>query len=127
MRQRFHHYSLWEDWHAGMYRREPINRSRVAAAGTILADVPGFRDTANLVIAEWRYATEHNLSDLSQNRRAWLGQASTAYRVGASQAETCIAWNTHLTDDERYAANRVADLVIDVWYSSAFQLEMVYV
>ena len=127
MRQRFHPYPLWEDWAAGMYRHEPTNHDRVASAGSLLASTTSFLDTSTLVVVEWPYSTEHNLSDLSQNRRAWLGQASAAYRVGASQAETCIAWNTRMTEHERYAANHVADTVINSWYSSAFQLEMRYV
>lgn len=126
MKRRFHHYSLWEDWQAGLYRRERPDPDRIAAAGNVLADVTGFRDTATLVTVEWRHATEHNLTDLSQNRRAWLGQAAAAYQVGASQTETCIAWNRALTDGERNAANRVADAVINGWCSNAFQLEMVY-
>ena len=126
MKQRYHPYPLWEDWAAGMYRREPINHERVTAAGNLLACPTTFRDTATLMVAEWRYSTEHNLSDLSQNRQAWLGQASSLYAVGASQAETCIAWNTRMDDHQRWEANRVADTIINTWYSSAFQLEMTY-
>lgn len=124
MRQQYHPYTLWEDWVAGMYRCTPVDTSRLEAAGDLLTNTTSFYDTAVQVTAEWRFATEHNLTDLSQNRRAWLGQASATYAVGATQTETCIAWNTRMTEEERHAANHVADVVIDHWYSRSNQLEL---
>jgi hypothetical protein len=85
---------------------------RVEAAGSLLADTALFREVAADIPRVWRYATEHNLTDASQNRQAWVGHASCCYAVGATRRETCEAWNRILTDPHRIAANRVADTVI---------------
>lgn len=47
----------------------------------------------NRVISEWPFSTEHNLTNETMNRVAWLGQASTCIYCGAPQQLTMTTWN----------------------------------
>ncbi len=122
MRRLFHHYELWEDWDAGMYRHTSIDQRLVELAGDLLSNPDAFRNGAMLMVDRWPYATDQNLTNSTQNRQAWVGQATATFTVGASRRETCIAWSTYLTDSERAAANRVADSVIGEWCNGVQQL-----
>jgi len=62
----------------------------------------------------WEKSAEHNLSNTARNRQAWLGQAACCFSHGAPEYLTKIAWN-NLTDEQRAAANAVADAVIADW------------
>jgi hypothetical protein len=109
----FHPYTEWEDYRAGMWRAVPVD-THAAAAAAILGDPDIFYGAAVDMLAAWPNAAEHNLTNLEQNRRAWLGQAACCYLAGASEAATRLAWWLLLLT-ERDTANAVADRVIAEW------------
>lgn len=108
-------YTEWEDWQAGMYRDSGAGdrESLVAAAAGLLADQNRLASAMRGVTVEWRFAAEANLHE-PPNNRAWLGQAACCYAAGVPEELTRAAWGL-LTDDQRHAANRVADRVIEEW------------
>lgn len=108
-------YTEWEDWQAGMYRDSSAGdrESLVAAAAGLLADQNRLASAMRGVTVEWRFAAEANLHE-PPNNRAWLGQAACCYAAGVPEELTRAAWGL-LTDDQRHAANRVADRVIEEW------------
>lgn len=119
MERIFHHYSKWEDFHAGMYDESKDGRAeRVAAAAKILG-TPGIcRKAMEKVIAEWQIATEYNLSNAGINRKAWLGQAACSCYAGIHEDETREAWGI-MTPEQRTEANRIAAEIIKKWLSNA--------
>jgi len=66
------------------------------------------------VINEWPISCEHNLTDLQQNRKAWLGHAAICLAIGCPEYITRAAWG-HLTDEQRNKANAEAQRAIDRW------------
>lgn len=119
MERIFHHYSLWEDFHAGMYDESKDGRAeRVAAAAKILGTPEICRKAMNKVIKEWQIATEYNLSNAGINRKAWLGQAACSCYAGIHEDETREAWG-FLTPSQRTEANRIAAEIIKGWISKA--------
>lgn len=119
MERIFHHYSLWEDFHAGMYDESRDGRAeRVAAAAKILGTPDICREAMNKVINEWQIATEYNLSNAGINRKAWLGQAACSCYAGIHEDETREAWG-FLTPNQRTEANRIAAEIIKGWISKA--------
>ena len=68
------------------------------------------------VIREWPISCEHNLSNLEQNRKAWIGHAACALEKGFSESIVRQAWH-YLTDKQREDANKKADLAIRKWES----------
>jgi hypothetical protein len=63
------------------------------------------------VIDQWPVATLVNLTNLSANRRAWLGQACCCYVHGVPEITTRKAW-AQLTNMQRMLANDAADRAI---------------
>lgn len=66
------------------------------------------------VIHEWPISCEHNLSDTSQNRRAWIGHAACAIQIKCPEDIVREAWH-HLSDAQRIDANKAADNAIKIW------------
>ena len=119
MERIFHHYSKWEDFHAGMYEESKDGRAeRVAAAARILGTPDICRRAMEKVIAEWKIATEYNLSNAGINRKAWLGQAACSCYGGIHEDETREAWGI-MTPEQRTEANRIDAGIIKKWLSNA--------
>jgi len=69
------------------------------------------------VIEQWPIACEHNLTDLSLNRKAWVGHAATQMAINCPEYITRAAWGL-LTEQQRIDANKQAQFAIDQWESS---------
>lgn len=118
MQRIFYHYSLWEDYHAGMYDESRDGRAeRVQEAARILGTPEICREAMEKVIAEWEKATEYNLSNAEINRKAWLGQAACCCYAGIHEDETREAWGI-MTEAQRIEANRIAAEIIKRWVST---------
>lgn len=110
--QVFHHYTLWEDFKAGMWM--PPTTGAEGQAAAILSDPKVFGEAARVMVQEWPIAAEQNLTNPTVNRQAWIGQATCCHLAGVPESATRAAWWT-LTDEERTIANGVADQVIREW------------
>lgn len=66
------------------------------------------------VAREWHYSCEHNLSDRSQNRRAWIGHAACAMAFRCPEDIVRQAWG-HLSEKQQIDANNQADIAIQEW------------
>ena len=119
IRQKWHPYRLWEDWKAGMWRK--VSKAEETRPLPIAIEFTGdatlYGSWMRKVIERWPIACEHNLTDLSQNRKAWIGHAATQMAIDCPEYITRAAWG-HLTDLQRIEANRQADHAIRLWESS---------
>jgi hypothetical protein len=70
----------------------------------------------NLIINEWEFACEHNLTNKSMNRIAWLGQASLAY-VYQIPSIYCSGFQL-LNNEEKNKANNAALEILNNWLES---------
>jgi hypothetical protein len=68
------------------------------------------------VAKEWTYSCEHNLTNKTQNRKAWIGHAACALASNCPEDVVRSAWG-HLTDEQQILANRQAEQVITWWES----------
>ena len=68
----------------------------------------------NRVIEAWRYSCEHNLTNLTSNRVAWLGQAACAYGDHIPEYIVRSVWS-QLSDKEQRLANAQARNAIEKW------------
>lgn len=115
MKQRFYHYTLWEDFQNGMYDEIKEGREeRIRNAAQLLSDTDLLYKQMTRVTHEWKYATEQNLTNTSINHQAFLGQTACNIYAGIKEDETREAWG-RLTQEQRYKANKVADRVRDEW------------
>lgn len=107
-------YWEWEDHEDGMYGT-PFNwMSEIQAARELLVDSARLEPAMQFVVDAWPNSAEHQLSNMEQNRRAWVGQAACRFAVRAAALATRAAW-AQLTDSERNAANACAERVIHEW------------
>lgn len=68
------------------------------------------------VINEWPISCENALTDLSINRKAWVGHAAVALALQIPEDITREAWR-ELTDEQRFLANKEAERAIAIWES----------
>ncbi len=116
MKRVFHPYTEWEDWQSGMWRTisgsERMEMLRKAIEFTGDAELYG--SFMRRVIDEWSIACEHNLTDESQNRKAWLGHAATCLAIDCPEDVTRAAW-AQLSKQQQDDANKQAQDAIDEW------------
>lgn len=115
MKQVFYHYTEWEDFQSGMYNEVKEGRpERVKKAIEMLSDTTLCYTFMTRVVKEWVKATEQTFTNKSINHQAYLGQCACNLYAGVKEDETREAWG-HLTNEQRYRANKVADRVRDEW------------
>jgi hypothetical protein len=66
------------------------------------------------VVNEWLFSCEHNLSNPTQNRKAWIGHAACALANNCPEDIVREAWG-YLAKPQQEKANAVADLAIHMW------------
>lgn len=114
MKRYFFHYLQWEDFLAGQYAPLKVDPETANKCAALLSDSFRFESAANRILNEWPIATAVNLSNISINRQAWLGQAACCLILGASEHITKQGWHS-MSEHDQQKANSVADIVISKW------------
>ena len=118
MKRIFHHYENWEDFQCGMWRTVSGNDRIVFLQRAIefTGDAELYGSFMQRVLIEWPITCEHNLSDTSQNRKAWIGHAATCLAIDCPEDITRSAW-ARLSQQQQVDANDQAQQAIDKWES----------
>jgi hypothetical protein len=113
MKQIYIHYLRWEDFNNGMYNSAKLGNhiELIEQARMLLSNFNDFYSTMELMINEWPICTDVNLTNLGQNRKAWLGAAACNFKYRIPETLTRIAWNS-LTKNEQEKANLAAKKII---------------
>lgn len=113
MKQIYIEYNKWEDYIAGMYCDNNSENKELKIKNSImlLSDAEDFYNTCKELCVVWINATNVNLSNVNQNRKAWLGAAACMYKYGAQEYITRIAWSM-LEPQKQHIANKVAHKII---------------
>ena len=123
----YHHHERWEDYRAGFYALTYAEQMRGARdAARLLSDSTECYAAMSGVVREWENAAEHNLTDMGQNRRAWLGQAACCWALGLPSFVTRQAWNTLMAGADQDDANAIADTVIAEWEGARVDAETLF-
>jgi hypothetical protein len=112
----YHPYEKWEEYHAGMWRKcDPVEEQELLPkAVEFTGDYKLYGSFMREVITNWPFSCEHNLSDLSLNRKAWIGHAATTIGINCPEYLTRLAW-WQLTPRQQGLANIEADNTIKEW------------
>ena len=113
----YHHHNFWEDFLAGMYALSvppETEQEFIDDSEELLADPIELHQAMTNVVYAWPIAARVNLSNISRNRQAWLGQAACSYTHGAPEYLTRQGWH-RLMPNEQGIANGIADRVIAIW------------
>ena len=114
IKQKFYHYTLWEDWQNGMFKVVELDYDLIKKAFLLLSDIIELQKIMYQVLDSWPISAEVNLTNTSCNRRAWLGQSACCFKYKVPEILTRIAWG-QLTEDQKDKANQVANDIIDEW------------
>lgn len=110
----YHPYWLWEETHTNMWRQVEDRAEWLQRAIEFTGDARTYGDWMLEVVREWPYSCEHNLTNLTQNRRAWIGHAACALAFNCPEDIVREAWG-HLSEMQQRLANRKADEAIEIW------------
>ncbi len=115
MNRVFHPWDKWEDYRHGFYGGlEYPKDNTLELYASLLKDLPKFESALKTIISEWKYSCEHNLTNESMNRIAYLGQASCALVYNVPHNVSMGGYNL-LTPEEQAAADAMAKKYLDLW------------
>lgn len=115
--QFFAPFIYWEDYRNGMYdypNSEEEKGEQITNAIKVLSDKNLFDEVCKSVLTEWKISSKVNLTNISCNRQAWLGQAACSYKFQITETCTRIAWGL-LSEQQRIEANLIADKWIKIF------------
>jgi len=110
----YHHYTDWEETDSRMWRSVKEKESYLKVAIDFTGDAKLYGEHMQNVIREWKISCEHNLSNQTQNRKAWIGHAACALAFGCPESIVREAWG-YLSQQQQDDANDVADIAIKLW------------
>ena len=118
MKQIFHPYWEWECYKNGMWRKETKEYEETELPKIIefTSCHKSYGGSMLMAVKNWRYSCENFLSNLSINRRAYIGHSGCCIKFGWPEYLVRKAWGL-LTDKERFLANNEADKAIRIWES----------
>lgn len=113
----YHTWDKWESFPAGFYNAKAPNGWSAEQAKEkyreLLADIPEFERVMGRILEEWPNSVEHNLTNPTLNRIAWMGQAALAYKYGIPSSYR--GGYFLLTKEQQYAADMAALKYINLW------------
>ena len=114
MEQVFIPYWDWEDWKNGMWRKLNPKDEAVMLKKAIkfTGDHIKYGDAMKKVVNEWPKTMLNGLTNVSINRRAFLGHCAVSYKLDIPEYITRMAWK-RLTDKQRRLADMVAQKTIN--------------
>lgn len=110
----YHPVCDWEEVNHNMYGDVDDRKKWLSKAIAFTGDHLLYGRFMMRVINEWPVSCENALTDLTINRKAWVGHAAVALALGCPEDITREAWGL-LTDEQRILANNQAKRAIDEW------------
>jgi len=118
MEQIYIHHSHWEDFKNGMFSSKTnLEYFYTRQAIHILSNPFLFESIMINMLKNWTLCVDHNLSNRSMNRKAYLGAAACNYACGVPEYCTRIAWNS-LSRRKQIQANSSAGKIISLYENS---------
>lgn len=115
MKQIYHHFSKWEDFKNGFYNSSCKNsKEHIQKSIELLSNQDDFYKYAKELIKEWVFSCEHNLTDPSVNKIAYIGQASCCIANNTPAFVTRMAW-AYIPEEIKIKANNTAKKVLNEW------------
>lgn len=113
MKQVWHPYTLWEEYHYGMWRQPSAAETQalLPLAVKFTGDHRLYGKWMMKVLTVWPVSSEHNLTNVSINRKAWVGHAGCCLATGIPEVITRKAWG-ELSQTQQDKANDMAGKAI---------------
>lgn len=119
MKQIYHPWHLWEDHKNGFYNNcsGEEKKKKKELVLEMFSSEEETRRCMLFVVENWKYSMEHNLTNSSVNKIAYIGQCACCYYAGISNTVTMETWGT-LPEDVRERSNRIAEEILNHWRES---------
>ena len=113
---KFYPYTEWEDYKAGMWRKETPEEEKkfLEKAIKFTGDAKLYGEWMMKVIEQWPITCEHNLSDKEHSGNAFVGHAACCLAFRCPEYITRQAWG-FLSRKQQDEANAMADIAIKKW------------
>ena len=124
-KQVFHPYDLWEDHKHGFYNNiSGSNKMQMILDVVTLFSNPTETNLyMNRVVKEWKFSCEHNFTNPSMNRVAYLGQAACALYKGIPSTVTMECWSL-LSKEVQDRSNKIAKEIIKEWIDNNKNIQL---
>ena len=110
----YHPYWQWEEADSNMWGTVDDKKKYLDAAIEFTGDAELYGSWMVKVVRKWKYSCEHNLSNKTQNRQAWIGHAACALAMGCPENIIRSAWS-YFSKEQQDEANAQADEAIQLW------------
>lgn len=110
----YYPYWMWEEIKYNMWGTVPNKFEMLEWAVEFTGDANLYGEWMVNVVNDWHYSCRHNLSNTTQNRKAWIGHAACAYANKCPEDIVRRAWS-HLSEEQQVDANKKADQAIKLW------------
>jgi len=112
----YHPWNLWEDYENNFYDNcSGVEKEEKAKKVIEMFNSESLtRECMFYVVDNWRYSMEHNLTNNSMNKIAYIGQCACCYFGNIPNTITMECWSK-LTNDVKERSNRIAKEAIDRW------------
>jgi len=110
----YHRYEYWECFKNGFFKNISGDEKKELSKKVIelFEDSKKTEIFMKKVIAEWVYSGEHNLTNISLNRVAWLGQSACCIYAGIPYSITMENWR-FVSEKKRIKACEIAEILIE--------------
>lgn len=121
----YHPYWLWEDYKNGFYDNiSGIKKIELQEKSIeLLSNAKLCREFMMKVISNWKYSCEHNFTNDSLNKIAYLGQSACCIYAGVPNSITIECWSK-LTKEQQKEADSIALEVISIWESKNKNIQL---
>jgi len=110
----YRRYQEWEEIKFNMWGTVKDRNKFLDLAVVFTGNHKRYGRYMNRVVQEWTVSCENALTDLSINRKAWLGHAACALALKCPEDIVREAWKI-LSDEQRLLANEEARKAIEKW------------
>lgn len=116
MKRIYHNYNLWEDFKNGFYDncKNELKESKIRSVIDMFSSEELTYEYMNRVIDEWVYSCEHNFTNDSINKIAYIGQAACCIYDKVPNLITMYAWK-FLSYDIQKRSDLIALETIKKW------------
>lgn len=113
----YHPYWLWEDYQKGFYNNcsGSVKQSKINSCINMFNSYELTKEFMYKVVNEWKYSCEHNLTNESVNKIAYIGQGACCLYDGIPNTVTMECWSK-LSKEVQERSNILAEEVINYWY-----------
>jgi len=112
----YHHHDKWEDYKAGFYDNisGKDKELMIQKVVELFSNPKLTEEYMQKATKEWFFSCEHNLTNESMNKIAYIGQAACCLYGGVPNIITMYSWK-FLDNKYRIKSDKIASKILKIW------------